>query len=279
VEVVTFIGGGNMASALIGGLIRKGWQPQRIRVADIDAAARERVTRSFGVAAHREPEPALAGADVAVIAVKPQQLPEVACALGPLVRDKLVVSIAAGIRAGDICRWLGGHTRVVRAMPNTPALVLAGMTGLYADRGVSEADRTRAEDVLRAAGATLWVSSEELMDAVTAVSGSGPAYVFYFMEALEEAAAKLGFDGDGARRLAIETFSGAAKLAAESPEPVATLRARVTSRGGTTERAISALDQANVRAAIVRAVQAAAERSREMADEFGRQEPGAGGRS
>jgi pyrroline-5-carboxylate reductase len=155
-------------------------------------------------------------------------------------------------------------------MPNTPALALAGVTGLYAPAGVSDADRALAEAILGAAGTTLWVDSEEDMDAVTAVSGSGPAYVFYFVEALEEAAAQLGFDREAARALALETFAGAVKLAQESPESVATLRARVTSKGGTTERAIQALDESHVREAIVIAVRAAAERSRELGDALGK---------
>jgi pyrroline-5-carboxylate reductase len=232
---ITFIGGGNMASALIGGLSRNGWHAERMRVADIDAAARE-------LAAH--------------------------------VSGKLVLSIAAGIRARDIRRWLGGHSRIVRAMPNTPALVLSGITGLYADEDVGAADRQTAEEVLGVAGATLWVDTEADIDAITAVSGSGPAYVFYFLEALESAARKLGFDDKAARQLALETFSGAVRLAGESTVDFATLRARVTSKGGTTERALGMFEQAQVRAAIERAVQGAAERSREMADELGADEPG-----
>ncbi|MGZ8263151.1 MAG: pyrroline-5-carboxylate reductase [Burkholderiales bacterium] len=271
---IAFIGGGNMASALIGGLVRKGWQPERMRVVDVDAAARERIAKQFGVAAHESPEAGVEGADCVVFAVKPQQLQQVARALAPRIAGMLVVSIAAGIRARDLSRWLGGHARIVRAMPNTPALVLAGMTGLYADGHVAAEDRHKAEEVLSAAGATLWVASEEQMDAVTAVSGSGPAYVFYFLESLERAATELGFDAAAARRLAVETFSGAVKLAADSRDELATLRARVTSRGGTTERALSVLDTTDVRASIVRAVRAAAERSRELGDELGADAPG-----
>ena len=271
---ITFIGGGNMASALIGGLSRNGWHAERMRVADIDAAARDRVAREFGIAVYDKASAAVANADCIVLAVKPQHLQAAARELAAHVSGKLVLSIAAGIRARDIRRWLGGHSRIVRAMPNTPALVLSGITGLYADEDVGAADRQTAEEVLRVAGATLWVDTEADIDAITAVSGSGPAYVFYFLEALESAARKLGFDDKAARQLALETFSGAVRLAGESTVDFATLRARVTSKGGTTERALGMFEQAQVRAAIERAVQGAAERSREMADELGADEPG-----
>jgi len=271
---ITFIGGGNMASALIGGLLRNGWESGRIRAADIDAAARDRVARDFGIAVYDNASAAVAQADCVVLAVKPQHLQPVAHELAAHIPGKLVVSIAAGIRARDIRRWLGGHSRIVRAMPNTPALVLSGITGLYADSSVDAEDRRTAEKVLSVAGATLWVETEAEIDAVTAVSGSGPAYVFYFLEALESAARKLGFDERAARRLALETFSGAVRLAGESAVDFATLRARVTSKGGTTERALALLEQAHVRGAVERAVQDAAERAREMADELGADEPG-----
>jgi pyrroline-5-carboxylate reductase len=271
---ITFIGGGNMASALIGGLSRNGWHAERMRVADIDAAARDRVAREFGIAVYDKASAAVANADCIVLAVKPQHLQAAARELAAHVSGKLVLSIAAGIRARDIRRWLGGHSRIVRAMPNTPALVLSGITGLYADEDVGAADRQTAEEVLGVAGATLWVDTEADIDAITAVSGSGPAYVFYFLEALESAARKLGFDDKAARQLAFETFSGAVRLARESTVDFATLRARVTSKGGTTERALGMFEQAQVRAAIERAVQGAAERSREMADELGADEPG-----
>jgi pyrroline-5-carboxylate reductase len=263
---ITFIGGGNMASALIGGLIKNGWSRESLAVVEIDAEARARVERDFAVRTHAE---ATAGAECIVLAVKPQQLREIAQALAPVVRNALVISIAAGVRASDLSRWLGGHRRVVRAMPNTPALVLAGMTGLYAAPDVSREDREGAEEILRAAGRTLWVASEEEIDAVTAISGSGPAYVFYFIEALEQAAADLGFDAEAARALALQTFSGAVKLAAQSTDDVATLRAKVTSKGGTTERALAQLEHDGVRAAVARAARAAAGRSRELGDALG----------
>jgi pyrroline-5-carboxylate reductase len=258
-----------MASALIGGLLKNDWSRESIAVVEIDAQARARLERDFGVRTHDDAARGASGADCIVLAVKPQQLREVARALAPASRDALVISIAAGVRASDLSRWLGGHSRVVRAMPNTPALALAGMTGLYAAPAVSPDDRDRAEQILRAAGRTLWVESEEAIDAVTAISGSGPAYVFYFIEALQKAAADLGFDPQAARELAVQTFSGAVKLAAESPDDVATLRARVTSKGGTTERALAQLEHDGVRDAIVRAAQAAAQRSRELGDVLG----------
>jgi pyrroline-5-carboxylate reductase len=269
---ITFIGGGNMAGALIGGLLQKGVEAKQIRVVEISPDARARLEAQFGVAAfERIGEEALSG-DVLVLAVKPQQLFEVATQLAGKLEGKLVVSIAAGVRATDLCRWLGGHPLLVRAMPNTPALVLAGITGLYALPGVGAAQKQQAETLLSAVGATLWLEGEEQMDAVTAVSGSGPAYVFYFMEALQEAAVGLGFTPGEARRLTVETFLGAARLAAQSTEDLATLRARVTSKGGTTEHAILALDAAQVKPAVGAAVAAAAARSRELGDELGKQE-------
>ena len=265
---ITFIGGGNMASALIGGLLKNGWDATSIAVVEIDAAARSRLERDFRVRTHAVANGA-DGAECIVFAVKPQQLRDVAQALAPKVRDALVISIAAGVRASDLARWLDGHTRIVRAMPNTPALVLAGMTGLYAAPGVGSDDRRHAEEILRAAGRTVWVRDESEIDAVTAISGSGPAYVFYFIEALQQAASELGFAPETARELALQTFAGAVKLAGESPDDVATLRAKVTSKGGTTERALALLEQDGVKAAMVRAARGAAERSRELGELFG----------
>ena len=270
--MITFVGGGNMASALIGGMLKRGWAADAVRVVDVDAAARERVGRVFRIETHGELADGVAGADCVILAIKPQQLQRVARALATHVRGALVLTIAAGIRTGDLQRWLGGHARIVRAMPNTPALVLAGVSGLYAGPGVSDADRASAEQILGVAGTTLWVDREDALDAVTAVSGSGPAYVFYFIEALERAARELGFEAEPASRLALETFAGAVKLAHESDDTVATLRQRVTSKGGTTERALSELEREGVREAIVRAARAAAARSRELGEELGRDE-------
>ena len=275
VDVITFIGGGNMAAALIAGLTKKGWKADAIHVADIDAAARQRLARDFKVHVHENPVDALAGSECVVLAVKPQQLQEVARKLSPQLRDKLVITIAAGIRCSDLARWLRGHARLVRAMPNTPALALAGVTGLYAPQTVSVGDRATASRILGGAGVTVWVDREEHMDAVTAISGSGPAYVFYFIEALQEAALDLRLDRAAARTLALETFSGAVKLALESTESIEKLRERVTSPGGTTERGIAELERQRVKAAILLAAQAAFERSRDLGDALGRDDAGA----
>jgi len=265
---IAFIGGGNMATALITGLVKNGWQRTAMRVVEIDAAARERLTRELRVSAAVGIE-AVKGAECVVLAVKPQHMRDAARELASVVGDALVITIAAGIRYVDLSRWLGGHTRIVRAMPNTPALALAGMTGLYAPATVSHEDRARAEQILGAAGKTVWVDDEAHIDAITAVSGSGPAYVFYFIEALQQAATQLGFTPETARMLALETFRGAVKLATESSEDAAVLRARVTSKGGTTERAIAELERSGVRDAILRAARAAAERSRELGEALG----------
>ena len=267
---ITFIGGGNMASAIIGGLIKQGQAAAALRVVEIDAAARARLAQQYAVATFERIDAAAVAADCIVLAVKPQNLREVATALRPHVKAQLVISIAAGIRSGDLARWLGGYARIVRAMPNTPALVGAGCTGIFAMSGVANNDTARAEAILGAVGTTLTVEREELLDAITAVSGSGPAYVFYFIEALQEAALELKLAPDAARRLALGTFAGAVKLAAESAEDVATLRARVTSKGGTTAAALASMHEAAIKEAIVRAVKAADARSRELGDELGK---------
>lgn len=267
---ITFIGGGNMAGAIIGGLLNKGYAANALRVVEIAPAARQRIEQQFGVQAYAEVCPAAVDSDCILLAVKPQQVRVAASALRPLLSRQLVISIAAGIRATDLSRWLGGYQRLARAMPNTPALVGAGCSGLYALPGVSSEDKSRVDAVLGAVGTTLWLEREEQLDAVTAVSGSGPAYVFYFIEALQQAAQELGFAPAAARALALETFSGAVKLAAGASEDVATLRARVTSKGGTTERAIAQMDADQIKARIVTAVRAAAQRSRELGAEFGK---------
>jgi pyrroline-5-carboxylate reductase len=265
---IAFIGGGNMATALVTGLAKNGWERTAMHVVDIDAAARERLGRELGVSTAATID-TVTGAECVVVAVKPQHVRDAARELAAVVDDALVITIAAGIRYGDLSRWLGGHTRIVRAMPNTPALALAGMTGLYAPAAVSHADRARAEQILAAAGKTVWVDTESEIDAITAISGSGPAYAFYFIESLQNAATDLGFTSETARTLALETFRGAVKLAVESMEDPATLRARVTSKGGTTERGIAELERSGVRQAMLRAARAAAERSRELGEALG----------
>ena len=266
---ILFVGGGNMARALIGGLLRRGGRAQDIGVVEIAADARDRLAREFGITtfAHLGAAPELA--PVIVLAVKPQQLSMVARGLAPLLSSELVVSIAAGIRTRDIARWLNGYACLVRVMPNTPALVGVGISGLYAMPEVSADQKRRAQDLLDAVGATLWVSEEQALDAITAVSGSGPAYVFYFIQALEQAAIALGLTAVQARTLSLHTFRGAAEVAAVSKEDLRALRAAVTSKGGTTECALLALEEAGVGESIVAAVLAACARAKELGDELG----------
>ena len=267
---ILFVGGGNMGSALIGGLLKQGLAAGDILVVEVSEDARLRLRETFGVASQAELDETGVVADVVLLAVKPQHLRDAAQRLRPRLRGRLVVSIVAGIRTADLSRWLGGHGRIVRAMPNTPALLRAGITGLYAALDATQADRKVAERILGAVGTIMWLDSEDRMDGVTAVSGSGPAYVFYFIEALQQAAQELGFSEEQARRLAVETFVGAAKLAAGSPEAPATLRARVTSKGGTTERALEIMESFELKGRVVEAVRAAAKRSGELGDEFGK---------
>jgi len=271
----TFIGGGNMATALIGGMRARGAVAADFRVVEPLAAARERLAaRHPGLAMFAEStRDALAGATLVVLAVKPQQTRTAALALAPhvaAVPAPLVLSIVAGIRIADLSRWLGGHGRIVRAMPNTPALVGKGISGVFAPPSVDAAGRALAASILDAAGEQVWVDDEAMLDAVTGVSGSGPAYVFYFLEALEEAARDLGFAAADARRLAYATFAGAMALAQASPEEPAVLRAQVTSKGGTTERALASMEADAVKARIVAAAKAAALRAGELGDDFGR---------
>ena len=280
---VTFIGGGNMAQAIHGGLLAKpalSFGRENVHVIEIDQNTRDKLGRDFGVKCFSEPAPALRQGDVVVLAVKPQNVREVASLLRNLrekaiLVDSLVISIAAGIRLVDLSRWLGGHTRLIRAMPNTPALIGEGITAIYPfPRHVGEEDVQRAERILGAAGQTVRVLDEEqgdkLIDAVTAVSGSGPAYVFFFMEAIEQAAAELHLAPDAARRLVLQTFVGAARLAAGSAETLATLRARVTSKGGTTEAALKSMAGDRVKEAIIRAVKAAYARGNELGELLGK---------
>jgi pyrroline-5-carboxylate reductase len=269
---ITFIGGGNMAAALLGGLIGKGHAPAGIRVVELQAEARARLAAQFGVACVHSVAAAAALGDVVVLAVKPQQMRAAAQALRPRLGRELVITIAAGIRLVDLSRWLGGYATLVRCMPNTPALIGAGITGLYASAGVDADQRALAESILGAVGATLWVPEESLLDPVTAISGSGPAYVFYFIEAVQQAAQEMGFSATDAKKLAVETFVGTARLAAQSPENVAVLRERVTSKGGTTERALASMDADRVKDLIVRALHAANQRAHELGEQSGADE-------
>ncbi len=260
-----------MASALIGGMLARGWPASHVRVAEVDAGARKRLDERFGVFTSADPAAAAAGSDCLLFAVKPQQLRAVATAAAPLCVDRLVVSVAAGVRMADLARWLGGHERIVRVMPNTPALVRAGVSVACALPGVSGAQREAVTALLEAGGKVLWVAAESMIDAATAVSGSGPAYAFYLMEAMQEAAEKLGFALDEARLLAVETVLGAGKLAEASEDSAAVLRQRVTSPGGTTERALSVLETRGVKAAVIQAVEAAEARARELGEAAGRE--------
>lgn len=268
---ITFIGGGNMATALIGGLLKGAVAAGDISVVEPDAQKCAQLHSEFGVNAAHDLSLA-SGADVVLLAVKPQQLREVCQQLSAHVTPStLIISIAAGIRLQDIQRWLGGHSKLVRVMPNTPALVGAGVSGIFAADAVDEQGRQQAATILNAVGSVVWLDNEDQIDSVTAVSGSGPAYVFYFIEALQAAAEAQGFKPEAARQLALETFAGSLKLALNSAEDVAVLRARVTSKGGTTERAIKTMDEQEIKASIALAVAGAAERSREMAEELGKQ--------
>jgi pyrroline-5-carboxylate reductase len=263
---ISFLGGGNMATALIGGIRQQGFSAPAIQVIEPVEASRQHLTDAFGVRCAAAVDAAAMNCEVWVLAVKPQLLREALTPLTGRLGNQLVISIAAGVRMASIARWLGGHRRLVRAMPNTPALIGAGITGLCADPSVDREGRTRAERILGAVGATVWVEDETMMDGVTAVSGSGPAYVFYFIEAFQEAAMELGFDAEAARNLSIETVLGAAKLAHGSKESAATLRERVTSKGGTTEAALKSFDADRIKAGIRRGILAAAARGRELGD-------------
>jgi pyrroline-5-carboxylate reductase len=267
---IGFIGGGNMANALIGGLLKQGFLAADITVVEPMAENRERLSASFGVACLPAIDASILGSDILVLSVKPQQMREALAPLAGKLKSELVISIAAGMRLADISRWLGGYAKLVRTMPNTPALIGAGITGLYAAPSIDEEARRQAERILGAVGKTLWIADESLMDAVTAVSASGPAYVFYFIEALRDAARALGFPEEQARLLAIETAVGAVALAANSVEDVAVLRQRVTSKGGTTEAALNSLNADGFKTAILRAVQAADARGRELGDLLGK---------
>lgn len=268
---ISFLGGGNMAVALLGGMLERGFAADGIQVVELSAPAREKLQARFAVRAVEQADDALLACDLLVLAVKPQQMRDALRPLaGRLAQDTVVVSIAAGLRVDDLARWLGGFRRIVRAMPNTPALVGAGLTGLFADASVNDEGRALAERVLAAVGTTLWVSEEAQMDAVTAISGSGPGYVFRFIEALEAAALARGFEPATARTLAVDTVFGAASLARSSSEPPARLREQVTSKGGTTAAALDSLAGAGFFEALLEAVSAAEARGRTLGAELGK---------
>jgi len=267
-ERIAFIGGGNMASAIIGGLIKQGHSPQQIDVVEPFADARDKLQTTFGITACAEAGAFLNQATLVVWAIKPQTFKEAALAVAPYTAPALHLSVAAGIRSDSIAAWLGNE-RVVRAMPNTPALIAKGITGLFARTGVTAADKAQIDQVIGTMGEFLWLDAEEQLDVVTALSGSGPAYVFYFMEAMTMAGTEMGLSREQAHQLAIATFAGASALAKASPESPQILRQRVTSKGGTTFAAISSMEDNDVRALFIDAMYAARERAKELGDEFG----------
>lgn len=265
---IHFIGGGNMAHAIIGGLKQNGLDMSMITVLELDAKKRADLAQIFNINTC-DSYTGFSETDVIVLAVKPQQLKEVCAQLTLVLKSQLVISIAAGVRSKDISRWLGNYKAIVRVMPNTPAQIRAGISALYATAEVTQTQRAQAEKILASVGKTLWLEDETSMDAVTAISGSGPAYVFYFIEALQEAAKELGLSAEAATLLAVETFAGASLLAASSSADAATLRAQVTSKGGTTEQGIRVLEQGNIKKIICQAAQAAAEKSALLGEQLG----------
>jgi pyrroline-5-carboxylate reductase len=266
-NTIAFIGGGNMASALIGGLRQH--SGAEILVVEPDAAARERLAAQFGIEARAEADADLRRAEMVVWAVKPQYFAEAARPCADLVGDALHLSVMAGIRSDAIVAATRS-LRVIRAMPNTPALIGAGIAGIYAREAVEAAGRAEVESVLSPTGQLIWVAREDDLDAVTALSGSGPAYIFYFIEAMVQAATDMGLTPHQGRELALATFAGATELARRSDEPIALLRERVTSKGGTTHAALMAMQSAGVAAAFVAAIRAAQHRATELGDEFGK---------
>lgn len=270
-QQIVFIGGGNMARSLAGGLVADGYPPACIRASDPTPEQRERLAQGFGIETTGDNEAAVADADIVVLAVKPQVMREVVGALARALGASrpLVVSIAAGVRERDLRRWLGYEGPIVRCMPNTPALLQSGVTALFANEHVDTDQRDAAESILRAVGTVIWLDDEALMDTVTAVSGGGPAYFFLFIESLEAAAVARGMPADKARLLAIETALGAARMALESSDDPATLRANVTSKGGTTAEALAVFEHEGLGDMVDRAIGAAAGRAAELGDQLG----------
>ncbi len=266
---MAFIGGGNMAGAIMGGLIRQGTPAHLITVVEPFAETADRLRQTLGINVMAQAESSLSKAKLVVWAVKPQVFKEAAAPVAAFTGQALHLSVAAGIRTDSICAWLGTR-QLVRTMPNTPALVGQGMTALFACDGVSPQQKTLVEHVIATTGQYLWVEREQHLDAVTALSGSGPAYVFFFLEAMTEAGMNMGLTQTQAYQLAVATFAGASSLAAASSESPEVLRQRVTSKGGTTYAAITAMENAGVKQAFIAAMQAAEQRARELGDEFGK---------
>lgn len=269
---IAFIGAGNMARGLIGGLVANGMKPERLAAADPNEAARRALADQSGIDTSADNAAVIAPADVVVFAVKPQLMAAVVRAARPALkgRDKLIISIAGGIRLAAIQRWLAFPARTVRAMPNTPALLRAGATALFAGPQAGPQQRAIAEALLSSVGAVVWLEDEAQMDAVTALSGSGPAYFFYLMEAMEKTARDMGLNADQARLLTLETALGAAKMARASSADPKTLREQVTSRGGTTEQALNLFNECGLADVIGQAMRSASARSEALAEEFGK---------
>jgi len=266
---IAFLGGGNMATALIGGLVAKGFEARSISVIEMSAEARERLAARYPVHVSAAPDAATQGADTLVLAVKPQDMRAALSELSGNLNKKLVISIAAGIRLDALSRWLEGHRKLVRGMPNTPALIGAGIAGLYAFPDVEQDERKKAETILSAVGEVVWLAEERLLDPVTAVSASGPAYVFWFIEQLASSAGQLGIPRETALKLALKTVLGSAQLAAGSDRSPSELRKQVTSKGGTTEAALKVFDEEKLAERFARAVAAASRRAEELGDELG----------
>ena len=265
---IGFIGAGNMAGSLIRGMIGRGTPAANISIADLDSGKIDQLVAELGVVGSSN-EAIAKSADVIVLAVKPQVMGDVCKTLSLVGRDVLVISVAAGITLTPLQSWLGEDTAIVRCMPNTPALVGQGATGLFANANTSDAQKQIAEEMLNAVGISAWVNKEADIDAVTALSGSGPAYYFLFMEAMQDAAREMGLDDELVRKFAIQTALGAAILANESSDDVAELRRKVTSPGGTTERALQNFEAGGLRELVKQSLKAASDRSEELAAEFG----------
>ena len=267
---IAFIGCGNMARSLIGGLIANHLSAEQIVASDPDSNQRQSISTQFGIVTVADNSDAIKNADVVVLAVKPQLMHEVTTVIADSITDKLVISIAAGVRLKSTMAWLGEKTSIVRVMPNTPALIQAGAAALYANENVSDKQKNIAEAMMRSVGTAIWLEDEDQMDAITALSGSGPAYFFYIMEAMEKGAMKMGLNREEARLLTIETALGAAKMAMLSGSDPAVLRKQVTSPGGTTEQALSVFKENKLDQIIVEAMEAAQKRSIELSESFGK---------
>jgi pyrroline-5-carboxylate reductase len=268
---IAFIGGGNMAQALMIGLQQRAFAMQNITVIDPDTDKHAHLQATLGVNTSASLTSGSLAVDVIVLAVKPQQLHRVAQALAPFLQSQLVVSVAAGIRTADLSRWLNGYATIIRTMPNTPAQIQSGITGAYALPAVSTAQRDAADALLQAAGEVVWLAEESQLDAVTAISGSGPAYVFLMIEALTAAGVSLGLTEEQSLKLSLATFKGASLLAAGSTTPIATLREQVTSKGGTTEQGLLSMRQHDIHGMMQHAAEQAARRAKELGDQLGAQ--------